>query len=399
MIAFSDFFTPAQYAQFKSTKQADFYSEPHLSDIKAALSHFLLAKRDAGEISPVRGSVSLRGGHIECAFDAFLRKTGPTPNSPGMLVDVLAFLMANRVFPSSVSPASTAGPSFKDVCHLIDNGMLSARDLAASHIYSGSDCPLTGEKLILDLNGWEPQLMKRVVLSHASSDNRSRIQYEPAGPGPAPEVVTLKIPTPSRRLLVADWFRIDVFTQLVKEIEPSVSLNSDAGVLARMRALESLGVGTFFVGNTSPGVFQVGDQLVVSGYSDGPGGFAPAKAKASICTDLWWVTMVDVDVLKGLVARKVDQEEASRAVDDYIKNCGQAPIDVSGPEMYVHAPIYTPLMDAFHNDELSVELERVGAPGSMEEVYGVVSQRPLQFVPVSQEKDAAEDESAVPRPL
>lgn len=133
----------------------------------------------------------------------------------------------------------------------------------------------------------------------------------------------VRIPVPSGKMLAADWFRHPVFAQITEEMESSeVSINSVAGCVIRTREYaEKLGVAHVFVGNSSPEMVSSQDGMLVAGWVDDEQEVTLAgKSQGSICTDLWWATVVDQQVLVDLLARKMSRDEAVEAVQDMIDN-------------------------------------------------------------------------------
>jgi hypothetical protein len=68
-----------------------------------------------------------------------------------------------------------------------------------------------------------------------------------------------------------------------------------------------------------PHAFQWQDQLRYGHAHEHPS--APnGRDLGSICTDLWWVTLIDRQVLEGLLARTMPMDEAKATVAAYVKD-------------------------------------------------------------------------------
>jgi hypothetical protein len=141
----------------------------------------------------------------------------------------------------------------------------------------------------------------------------------PIEPLAAPTVQETVLELKTGQLLVSDWFRIKAFTEVTKE--KHFSLESRKGVEDSARYLaEQFGVVSVFVSNSSPGVYQDGNQLIVGQhYEDDDEGVAARLTKVGkVCTDLWAATFVEYETLVELVGRTFP-DTAKEVVDDYLK--------------------------------------------------------------------------------
>lgn len=121
---------------------------------------------------------------------------------------------------------------------------------------------------------------------------------------PVPEGLHLKVqvPIPSGRIMVGNDFRNEF------RVEDDDFYVNEASEIARcIQEYAKVGMFHFFVGNSSPGVYRKDDgsdsfaianpewdeeseeaeEKPIPGYKFDP--------EASVCTDLWWVSMVDAD--------------------------------------------------------------------------------------------------------
>jgi hypothetical protein len=141
----------------------------------------------------------------------------------------------------------------------------------------------------------------------------------PIEPLAAPTVQETVLELKTGQLLVSDWFRIKAFTDVTKE--EHFSLESRKGVETSARHLaEQFGVVSVFVSNSSPGVYQEGNQVIVGRhYEDDDEDVAARLTKVGrVCTDLWAATFVEYETLVELVGRKFPGT-AKQMVDDYLK--------------------------------------------------------------------------------
>ena len=170
-------------------------------------------------------------------------------------------------------------------------------------------CSRTGAKLAFEFEGWVPTLGIQQAPSY---------DFVPVTPGLLPRTEGLHemdVDFPSGQLLVADWFRIDEFTQATEEwegVEGFVSLNSEAGQLWRTHRLAEMGivcVGTHF----SPALLQEGGVLQAVVLSEE--GENLRRPVGSVSTRLWAVTVVDRQTLQEILEKRLSPEEASAAIE------------------------------------------------------------------------------------
>lgn len=139
----------------------------------------------------------------------------------------------------------------------------------------------------------------------------------------------VKVEFKTGQLLMADWFRIEEFT---KAVEYAGSINSMAGQIKSTEHAAKLGFVTVHVGNSSPTIYQKGEEFLF-GYQE-ENIHQEYEEKGYVCTDLWNVTIIDKSTLIEIIAQKVGEEKAQELVEDYVKENGIESIDVS-PGTYI----------------------------------------------------------------
>ena len=355
--------------------------------LKGMLHSFLVAKRNAGELHPFSAQHMGRSSWMMSDFNAFVQSSPttrkPVNEPPEQLTHGLAWVIAMKVGMAKFGVGQLSDEAF---CSMVNEGRFDGTDMLSSMSDLGFKCPMTDERLVPSFgSGWQPSLM-------LMDFKQKPPQLIPAPPPPEPRVVSLRIPSPSGRLLIGDWFRIDEFTKAVDDQEkkfPPFSINSDHGKFIRMRILENMGVGTFFVGNTSPGIWLTDEALVIASSDVAP--VHGAEHDGQVCTDLWWTTAVDVDVLKKIVASQTGSDQsAAEIVEKYLREERPHEVRVDVPEMHVHAPIYTGNdMRSFQSD---AGPEYQGAP----EVFGLISVMPMSFTYAPLSAQNTEDQLETP---
>ena len=183
-------------------------------------------------------------------------------------------------------------------------------------------CELTGLYFHMEFKEWKPSLFE---FKRNPSGKLSKFFLDQDAPKLEPFYA--EIPTPSGRLLVSDWFRIEEFTDLVdpketKYTHPSVNLLY--GRVQQTQRYAQLGFLSVSVGNTCPRIFMDQGVLIV-GHLDHnlPRSLQTPLSnsdKGYVCTDLWQATLIDEDILIGLLSTKMDLKTAQKTVADYISN-------------------------------------------------------------------------------
>lgn len=230
-------------------------------------------------------------------------------------------------------------------------------------------CNATGQSMVVQMENWKP-----VLGSYRLIDGKHCfVPFSEEAPHPA--VQHVEIPVPSGEILIADWFRIDVFTQAVKS-SALPSINTLAGAQQTTQHYAKVhGFLSVCVGNTSPSVFETDGQLRIGSPGSRRGEDEPeGKNLGSVCTDLWWVTAIDRKTLVDIMASTTGPEEAERQVAKYLK-------DSNGDVVQVQIPPGQALHAYFESEEGLQD--RFGADGvnfkGLNTLYAVLSNKPLEW--------------------
>ena len=133
------------------------------------------------------------------------------------------------------------------------------------------------------------------------------------------KVLTLDIEVPTGELMIADWHKHgrDVLTT----VDVKRELNSMKGTFEKIKDFAVGNIAYFYVGNTSPHIYQVRNELTIgrNSYNEQdeeielvPG----ADDCGSVCTDLWWVTICDRAVYEQLAIEAFDEIEGKKRSDE-----------------------------------------------------------------------------------
>ena len=217
----------------------------------------------------------------------------------------IAFAKAER--PDSVAPSAEA--IHRLLQEKVEQGVFEPFETR------NETCFVSGRLLLVGMDGWAPYLE---IFEPAAA------AFVPlkAGDVKAPCLQSTVVPLPSGHLLIGDWMHHPAFQAAIEPVlHDAPSLNSDLGCQARTETLaRELGIGSVFVGNTCPAiVVHNGGVRIgrVSEEADLVGDIA-----GSVCTDMWWATMLDKQTLVDIFARSMPRKEALLEVERFLENQG-----------------------------------------------------------------------------
>ena len=285
-----------------------------LEVFQSSVLAFLKARAADGELKPIPFCEGRRLAFAD-AWNRLVAQSTPGPHDEHRLVSgcgLRALWVANDADPDDPGPSMER--AYESLVARLNDG---------SHIEPGSaygDCAVTGNVYYLEMgSGWKPR--------YGTFDAKHDFVPLTSGP-PAPAVAHVSIPVPSGQLLVADWFRIEGFTDAVDvgDQDGRKSLNTAAGCREATDRYAMHGLMSVSVGNTSPSVFvRNGQFLVASAEFDEESGddrVLAGENLGSITTDLWWVSAIDREVLTSLIAQSVSEEVARARVASFIEEWG-----------------------------------------------------------------------------
>jgi hypothetical protein len=266
--------------------------------------------------------------------------------------------------------ASTEVDRRQVAADLLD-GALGASSDVVFHI--DGQCQITGSRAVIRIgSGWQLKLSRSRLREGARG-----FDYSDFEPVPPPSMIQVHVDAPSGKILVADWFRLpdNEFTEYCKDGEPEGSLSTQYGINLRTEFLaKSKGVLSIFVGNSSPSIYQDGNRLLLANLEEVTA-HSGRKKLADTCTDLWWVTMMDEQLLRQRLGEFLhDQGKADSAIDEYLESGQCEVIEVPPGTLFMSFPCVADTFREFDCNDQPLSLQFVN------ELYAVMSSQPIEWV-------------------
>lgn len=208
----------------------------------------------------------------------------------------------------------TVADSYNELTNYVDNGNFEYFDLKIE-----SECSCCGRKMEMQSKNWNLELIE------VDYSNYKEVNYTSFPACVEDKLHQVKVEFKTGEILIADWFRIEEFTDKVKYNDDytDISINFDAGQIKSTQHAANLGFVTIHVGNSCPTIFQNGNNFLF-GHMDYDKeecelSLNNYQEHGSVCTDLWNVTIIDKSRLIEIVAESLGEEKAIQTVNDYLK--------------------------------------------------------------------------------
>lgn len=203
---------------------------------------------------------------------------------------------------------TTIETKYKELIEKVNQGNFDRFDLDCD-----SECFGCGKKIKLVSKNWN------FKLATLNLNENNKYEFVVLPECIEEKLYEVKIEFKTGELLIADWFRIPEFTEQVEYDSEykKVSINTDLGKIKSTQHAASLGFITIHVGNSSPTIFQQGDNFIF-GHEKEENKKSEYEEKGYVCTDLWNVTIIDKARLIEIVANKLGEEKAIESVDKYL---------------------------------------------------------------------------------
>lgn len=230
-------------------------------------------------------------------------------------------------------------------------------------------------------SGWRPALVQRTA---AGPSWRDGSKYSRVGPTPVEEVLHVTIPAPSGRMLIADWFRFDdnLFTELVDARNLNFKINTSFGCRQQTEHYaREHGFLSVSVGNSSPGVFRRKDHDLLGSSNGELPSAVTGKQVASVCTDLWWATIIDEEVLRNKVCARLGVSAGQAAFDRFIAEGSFEVFSVAPGTLHAYFTAQRGALSRFKCE--TTQISRRG----FYDVYAVLSHKELAWTPCAPGED------------
>lgn len=191
-------------------------------------------------------------------------------------------------------------------------------------------CFKTGESLLVKFDNWEGTLGNL----EGEFGHSVFVAVEPSTQ--IDEVQHQKVVLKTGNILVADWFRIEAFTEEIEKLG-DFNIGSEYGCkLCTKTHAKELNIVHVCVGNTSPELFYGDDGFVAASYSEDDTSPKNFRSLGNICTDLWWATMIERENLVSMIAKTKGQVDAERMVAEYLAENDVTEISVPPGEYHLY---------------------------------------------------------------
>lgn len=216
---------------------------------------------------------------------------------------------------------------------------ITAGNFSHRDIDSKGPCFECAQQIMLTIDNWKPKLSVFERMPDQTLNYRSLVAPKPCLDK---SIQTSEVTFDSGHLLVADWFRIEEFSEMVecREYSDDKSLNTAAGrIYQTKRYASEFNFICVSVGNSSPVIYQKDNQF--SFGHTAPEGY---QEVGYVCTDFWGVSVIDKMQLVSLLYKQFGSQ-SEVIVEDYIKEHDVTELHVT-PGSYVFE--FQPTGDEVH---------------------------------------------------
>lgn len=328
-----------------------------------AIEKFLLKMKAAGKFAPVSNSDEVSTRFINAWNRIAIAETSDVEAE---LIKFVANRLGKLVYSSVYSISNVDVDNYKSLCKYMSEGNFQWYEVDIN-----DECRKTGKDLNLQFKGWN--------CMHGSFVNNNFVLSEIIEKRPAVAHTTVSFKTGN--LLIADWFRIEEFTNVVDESKDPDSIGSEAGREQQTQQYaKEFNFISVSVGNTCPTIFENQGKLVFGYINEEFGQYNPSRKKTkdsftevgSVCTDYWAATIIEEENLIDIIATKIGQDNAKSLVKEYLTKNDVKRIRVEPGQyhIYFHGNSHG-FHESFATD--SFDLSRVCDP------YFVVSNEALEL--------------------
>lgn len=308
----------------ESTKKSEWYKslfkkiEEEFDD---PFRNFLMERKKNGEMQPFTNAEGYESNFL-CAWQSIVEEDAIFKSSPEQCWSTVCgafqqmcsmeILAGRRRYNDEGTVSHDDAERYDRLIKMFDEG-----NFRWSQTDMRQQCWITGESMVVQFSNWQGTL-------GTTTGPTFETRFVPVKPNTAAdELQHQKLVFKTGNLLVADWFRIDEFTQAAKKSEARKSdVNSEHGCALTTKAhAEKLGMVHVSVSNTSPEMLLGPEGFIFSSCAEDD---APKRLKSfgPVCTDLWWVSMIEREQLVSVIAGELGDAGVAKAeslVADYLK--------------------------------------------------------------------------------
>lgn len=306
-------------AEWRAGPKTDWQGRQAAEDacLGEALSAFLADRRNEGLLQPIA-----LAGHQNWDLDRWnhFLETGSTAELPRSILHSFAFdLLYWALTPSATLEKKLEGLSADDRMHAVYADLIERADIGDFWRGPDLECAACGTRLQAEIKGWNITL--------GTNRYREPDRLDPCRYVPGLKEVLLQVT--SGEVLIADWFRVEGFTEIVDAEKPNISINFAAGEVEQTRHYaDAHGFVSVFVGNSLPSIYvnSAKDRVVVGRMAEDLDGedwqsadsWGDFSAVGRVCTDLWWATAIDRQRLVDVLASRHGPAKAAALVEAYL---------------------------------------------------------------------------------
>lgn len=310
-VDFRDFFSTAAFAPLVASLVNkpyekgwyDTYEKLKTTHLYPAFSSFLLALKERGHLKPIPNS----DGHFSHLLDTwnnFVLGTEDVGWEDIHICEMADKFTSVPLYRFATNPMLSFVDKYEEFAKTINSGTLDKMWV------DRETCFNCGKTYQVEMNNWNIEFF-----TYTKEEGRV-----PMLPVPNECISELEIELSTGNLMIADWFRIEGFNEAVEPKEDITSINYSIGVLQTTRFYaETNNMIHVLSGNSSPSIAAKDDVLIVGQVTEDNHEDHNCVV-GSVCTDLWWTTVIEEEKLVDLLTPSMGSEEAKKAVADY--TCG-----------------------------------------------------------------------------
>lgn len=233
--------------------------------------------------------------------------------------------------------------------------------------FTGSvHCFVSGNDLKLEVTHWRPEFYK------FNLDTR---KHEPLRAGEIVREKTrhIEVEFPTGRLLAADWFRVQEFTDATDPVQGKNQMNGDKDLANLTQDMvREFNIVHVNVGNTTTSLTQVDGGILA--YGEDEDDDPTLRADARVCNDLWWTTIVDEAILRRILERTQTPEEAGQTIESLLQN-GAKRLDVEPGTYHLYYASHKDLFQKTYNEVFVADAQ----VGRAQRPYFTLRQQPCEL--------------------